>query len=85
MRALPLDERKRRLAFLVAKVKDGIEYNEHLEGNGEEIFQHACRLRHEGIVAKRRDRPYESGRSRHWVKIKNPTSPAMKRVQDETF
>jgi ATP-dependent DNA ligase len=38
-----------------------------------------------GIVAKRKDLPYESGRSRRWIKIKNPDSPAMKRVEDGTF
>lgn len=85
LRALRLDERKRRLQHLISKVRDGIEYIEHIEGDGDKIFDHACKLRHEGIIAKRVDRPYESGRSRHWVKIKNPDSPAMKRVQDETF
>ena len=34
---------------------------------------HACRLRHEGIVAKRVDLPYESGRTKRWLKIKNPS------------
>jgi ATP-dependent DNA ligase len=29
-----------------------------------------------GIVSKRRDKPYEHGRSRMWLKIKNPASPA---------
>jgi hypothetical protein len=36
----------------------------------------------EGIVAKRRDRPYRSGRSPDWIKIKNPDAPAMTRVID---
>jgi bifunctional non-homologous end joining protein LigD len=44
------------------------------------IFEHACRLGAEGIVAKRRDRPYHSGRRADWVKIKNPDAPAAKRV-----
>jgi ATP-dependent DNA ligase len=30
----------------------------------------------EGIVAKRRDSRYRSGRCREWVKIKNPAHPA---------
>jgi bifunctional non-homologous end joining protein LigD len=29
----------------------------------------------EGIVAKRRDKPYRSGRTADWVKIKNPNAP----------
>jgi bifunctional non-homologous end joining protein LigD len=33
----------------------------------------------EGIVAKRIDRPYRSGRSPHWVKVKNPDAPAASR------
>lgn len=66
-------------------VKDGIEYNEHIEGSGPTISEHVCKLGHEGIVAKRRDLPYESGRSRRWIKVKNPDSPAMKRVEDGTF
>jgi bifunctional non-homologous end joining protein LigD len=34
----------------------------------------------EGIVAKRRDRPYRSGRTKDWVKVKNPAAPAASRV-----
>ena len=55
VRAASLLDRKARLARLVAKAKDGIEYNDHLTGAGAEIFAHACRLGHEGIVAKRID------------------------------
>ena len=36
---------------------------EHLEGDGEAIFRHACALGLEGIVSKRRDARYRSGRS----------------------
>jgi ATP-dependent DNA ligase len=78
-------DRKKRLANLIAKVKDGIEFVEHLEGEGPMIFEHACKLGCEGIVAKRKDLTYESGRSKRWLKIKNPESPAMQRVRDETF
>ncbi|WLA63900.1 ATP-dependent DNA ligase [Bradyrhizobium diazoefficiens] len=85
VRKQPLDERKSLLADLLMQVKDGIEFNEHIEGAGPTIFEHACKLGHEGIVAKRRDLPYESGRSRRWLKIKNPDSPAMKRVEDGSF
>ena len=45
---------------------------EHLEGDGEAIFRHACALGLEGIVSKRRDCRYRSGRSLTWLKIKNP-------------
>lgn len=85
VRQRSLAERKKRLAKLLARSVEGIEYNEHLTGDGAEIFAHVCRLGHEGIVAKRADLPYESGRSKRWLKIKNPDSPAMQRVRDETF
>ena len=42
------------------------------------------RLQHglEGQVSKRRDRPYQGGRSKDWVKVKNRKHPAMERVKD---
>jgi ATP-dependent DNA ligase len=48
---------------------------------GQVVFDR-CKLGHDGIVAKRKDLPYESGRSKRWIKVKNPDSPAMKRVED---
>jgi len=39
----------------------------------------ACNMGLEGLVSKRRDRPYQAGRSKHWVKIKNRRHPAMDR------
>jgi bifunctional non-homologous end joining protein LigD len=85
VRKQPLLDRKVLLADLLKKVKDGNEFNDHIEGSGPAIFQHACRLGHEGIVAKRKDLPYESGKSWRWLKIKNPDSAAAKRVEDGTF
>jgi len=34
------------------------------------------------IVAKRRDRPYRSGRCADWVKVKNPDAPAATRIME---
>jgi ATP-dependent DNA ligase len=85
VRKQKLLDRKSRLARLLKAAKDGIEFNVHLEGEGAIIFEHACKLGFEGIVAKRKDLAYESGRSRRWLKIKNPDSPAAKRVEDATF
>jgi bifunctional non-homologous end joining protein LigD len=48
--------------------------------NGEAMFRHACAMGLEGIVSKRRDAPYRSGRSPHWIKVKNPNAPAETRV-----
>jgi len=74
VRREPLLDRKGRLKRLLSKVKDGIELNAHLEGDGHAIFEHACKLGHKGAVAKRIDLGYESGRSKRWLKIKNPTA-----------
>jgi bifunctional non-homologous end joining protein LigD len=49
------------------------------------MFEHACRLGLEGIVCKRRDAPYRSGRSKVWVKVKNTESPATRRLEDATW
>jgi ATP-dependent DNA ligase len=42
------------------------------------VFFAACNM--EGIVAKRRDGRYRSGRTRDWIKIKNMAHPAIERV-----
>jgi ATP-dependent DNA ligase len=47
-----------------------------------EIKYDGYRLRLEELVSKRRDRPYQGGRSKYWVKIKNRNHPAMTRVMD---
>jgi bifunctional non-homologous end joining protein LigD len=60
---------------------DGIRFSEHVAGDGETIFRHACKLGLEGIVCKRRDSVYRSGRSKTWLKVKNPQSPAMARFR----
>jgi bifunctional non-homologous end joining protein LigD len=64
------------------KSRPGIRLSEHLNGDGETIYRHACVLGAEGIVAKRRDRPYRSGRCADWLKVKNPDSPAVKRIAE---
>jgi bifunctional non-homologous end joining protein LigD len=84
-RSRPLEERKATLAKLLGKAGDGIYLSEHLAGDGAIIFEHACRIGLEGIVSKRRDFPYRSGRSKCWIKVKNPASPAAVRIQDGTF
>ena len=45
-------------------------------------FRHACLMGLEGLVSKHRDRPYRSGRSPHWIKVKNRKHPAMERVME---
>ena len=85
LRRLALVERKPRLRALLARRKSGIVYNEHLDGDGATIFAHACKLGFEGIVSKRRDFAYSSGRSKGWLKVKNPKAPAALRIEEGTF
>jgi len=63
---------------------DGNALSEHVAGeHGPEIYRAACRMGLEGIVSKRVDRPYRSGRSPDWLKIKNPDAPAASRVIEQ--
>lgn len=72
LRKLPLGERKDLLAGLLAKQihSGGIRYIEHLGGVGGAIFASACGLGLEGIVSKRVDSPYRSGKTDSWRKCK---------------
>jgi ATP-dependent DNA ligase len=78
----PLEVRKAGLEKLLATPLVGIQFNEHLSGDGAAIFEHACRLGLEGIVSKHRQHPYRSGSSKSWLKTKNPNSPAIRRLKD---
>jgi ATP-dependent DNA ligase len=83
LRGLPLSMRKTNLTRLLARRPDGIFVAPFEAGEiGPELFRAACRVGLEGLVSKRRDRPYEAGRSKHWLKVKNRTNPAMERVMD---
>jgi bifunctional non-homologous end joining protein LigD len=79
--------RKRALtAVLLRKAGVGIQFNEHCDDlPAHVVFRHACKLGFEGIVSKRLGSPYVSGRSRHWVKSKNPNAPAVKREAEKDW
>jgi bifunctional non-homologous end joining protein LigD len=80
----PLAVRKATLERILARAAPGIRFNEHLDHeDGPLVFEHACKLGLEGIVSKRRDSVYSSGRSPHWIKSKNPSAPAVKREAEE--
>ena len=49
------------------------------------IFRHACALGCEGIVSKQLGSHYRSGRVDHWLKIKNPAAPAVRREAEEEW
>jgi bifunctional non-homologous end joining protein LigD len=70
LRALPLSERKARLQANVDKAPPNIRYVDHFVTAGDAVLQSACRMDLEGIVSKRLDAPYQSGRGDSWVKSK---------------
>jgi bifunctional non-homologous end joining protein LigD len=85
LRGDPLDVRKATLATVITRAAAGLRFNEHLDEYGPLVFQHACKLGLEGIVSKRKDSQYRSGRSPHWLKSKNPNAPAVKREAEEDW
>ena len=86
LRGAPLENRKHMLADLLRGARhDGIAFNKHFDGDGAMIFKHACKLGCEGIVSKRLGTHYRSGRVDHWLKIKNPDAPAVKREAKEEW
>jgi hypothetical protein len=83
LRRLPLNLRKTSLERLLARRPEGIFVNPFERGEiGPDLFRVACNMGLEGLVSKRRDRPYQAGRSKHWVKVKNRKHPAMDRVME---
>jgi bifunctional non-homologous end joining protein LigD len=85
LRRRPIEERKDRLSRLSQRCYFGITVNEVYTGDGSMIYKHACTLGCEGIVSKQLGSPYRAGRSAHWLKIKNPASPAVKREPEEEW
>jgi bifunctional non-homologous end joining protein LigD len=83
MRRLPLTMRKTNLARLLARRTDGIFIAPFEQGEiGPDLFRQACKFGLEGMVSKHRESTYRAGRSPHWIKVKNPSSPAMHRAKD---
>jgi bifunctional non-homologous end joining protein LigD len=71
LRNLPLGERKARLRKLLSSRKGRlIKYVEHFEASGDTVLESAEKLALEGIISKKLDAPYRSGRSENWTKAK---------------
>jgi bifunctional non-homologous end joining protein LigD len=85
LRREPIERRKVLLIRLLTKASVGLQVNDHIVEPGDVVFRHACQLGFEGIVSKRLGSPYVSGRSRHWIKSKNPAAPAVKREAEEDW
>jgi len=85
LRRAPIEHRMHRLARLLRRPDHGLVLNEHFSGDGAIVYLEACRLGCEGIVSKRLGSSYRSGRSQHWIKVKNPKAPAVKREAEEDW
>ena len=73
LRELPLLERKARLEKLIGAANaDCLRYSEGFD-DGLKLLAAADRLGLEGIVSKRRDAPYRSGKQCDWIKVKCAT------------
>ena len=69
LRKLPLVQRKQILQQVLPRTGP-LRYSEHFEKNGEALYEQVVRLGLEGIMAKKADSPYRSGRSADWLKIR---------------
>ena len=69
---VPLRERKALLSQLLEPLGNTglVRYSDHIEGNGAQFLEQACKFGLEGIVSKLANSAYESTRSRNWLKIK---------------
>jgi bifunctional non-homologous end joining protein LigD len=86
LRKLPLQLRKNNLSRLLARRSEGIFISEFEHGEiGSDLFRKACEFGLEGLVSKRRHSSYHPGRSPSWIKVKNRSHPAMKRVKEAYF
>jgi bifunctional non-homologous end joining protein LigD len=84
---VPIEERKYQLAQLLHECAAEVRLCSHLEGPGNVVFEHACKLGCEGIVSKRLGSKYRPGPGMcsDWIKVKNPASPAVKREAEEDW
>jgi bifunctional non-homologous end joining protein LigD len=70
LRRASLLDRKQALKSVLRKAPSTIVYVDYLEDDGAHVFEQACRMGLEGIVAKHTDAPYRSGRQDSWIKLK---------------
>jgi bifunctional non-homologous end joining protein LigD len=70
LRTVAYVDRKRLLKQVLESAPEPLVYVQYLEAEGDRVFEHACRMGLEGVVAKRRNSIYRSGRSDDWIKLK---------------
>ena len=83
LRPLPLYLRKTNLAHLLTRRVNGIFRSDFEQGEiGPDLFRHTCLMGLQALVSKHRDRPYRSGPSSHWIKVKNRSHHSIDRVKE---
>jgi ATP-dependent DNA ligase len=85
LRRETIEMRKAELARLLAGCWPELVLNSVFEEPGPIVFKYACGLGCEGIVSKRRGSRYVAGRTDHWLKVKNPAAPAVRREAEENW
>jgi bifunctional non-homologous end joining protein LigD len=70
LKGVAFTQRKQILKLLLAETSDTFVFVDYVEADGAEIFRNACDMGLEGLVAKRADAPYRSGRQKSWIKLK---------------
>ncbi|TPI32355.1 DNA ligase D [Mesorhizobium sp. B3-1-9] len=72
LRREPVVERKQALAELLGEQPEhsALRFSDHFHEPGKVMLQHVCRMGLEGVVSKRADAPYRSGRGLSWIKSK---------------
>jgi bifunctional non-homologous end joining protein LigD len=80
-----LEVRKATLASLLRARLPGLQFNRSDAPLVTVVFRHACAMGLEGIVSKRLGSRHVSGRTRDWLKFKNPAAPAVKREAEEDW
>lgn len=72
LRKAPLERRKALLSALLAGLgaNSAIQFSDHVEGDGQGLYDQATELGLEGVVSKRATASYQSGRNKSWTKVK---------------
>ena len=68
-----------------AKAWAGIRFNEHMEGDGETVFWHACKFGLEGSLEAETIRPTATAARATGSRFKTPEAPAVKREAEENW
>jgi ATP-dependent DNA ligase len=75
LRAQPWRERRAELQRIFRRSRSGLVLSKAIVGRGHDVYAAACHMGLEGIVSKRIDAPYRSGKSTAWLIIKDPAAP----------